>query len=412
MKSSRWLLPPAVLLLAGLGVSLYLLFRTYGLLYGEAVAGGDFCSAVLDVSCDETLQSTSSWLLGIPIAGWGVVYFGGLLVLLTLAWLIEDLFRPQAIAGAVAANVAGLGFSVYLLIMIATKQAPLCPMCLVVHSLNLLLFPALLFAAGESPRALAGRIQSGFAMVFDGGSGGKNSGRVWSAVAFLACALAGAAIYEGVFILTQHRAASSGDIESLGRTLSALRERERVRIPVRPDDPRVGSVTAPVQMVVFSDLECPACRRLRPILESLPEKYPDEVSIVFKHFPGNADCNPGTEKYLHEGACRAAWLAEAARLQGHFWETHDAIYDAGAAPPEDGLEVWAGALPVDTEKLLSDFTSDAVGARVYEDASLGVELGVKGTPTVFINGRRIKDVNKLEDELLAELFLVAEARID
>ncbi|MEV0385275.1 Na+/H+ antiporter NhaA [Nonomuraea sp. NPDC050643] len=143
--------------------------------------------------------------------------------------------------------------------------------------------------------------------------------------------------------------------------------------PVGPEDHVRGPEHAKVTIVEYGDFECPYCGRLHPILEELRRKEPD-VRLVFRHFP---------LRTLHPRAAAAAIVAEAAADQGRFWEMHDILYDNQRFLTDADLEHYAAELDVDP---WADVPRHV--ARIGRDEESGRAGGVRGTPTLFLNGVR------------------------
>lgn len=152
-------------------------------------------------------------------------------------------------------------------------------------------------------------------------------------------------------------------------------------------------------LVEFSDYECPFCAQYPPILNGLSEKYPEQLSIVFRHFP-----LPG-----HTGSIPAARASEAANMQGKFWEYNEEAYLNQPNYSEDELMGYAENLGLDLEKFKSDFESSEVAQNVSEDYKTAMELNLNGTPTFFviydgkvekINLTSLGDVENKVDEIL------------
>lgn len=145
-----------------------------------------------------------------------------------------------------------------------------------------------------------------------------------------------------------------------------------------------GNVNAKVTLEEYGDYQCPPCGALFPELKKLEKEYGDQMRFVFRHYPLQG----------HKHARTAAHAAEAAALQGHFWEMHDIIYQNQMtwAPTEDARPFfiqYAHDLKLDVDRFTRDMDSPAVEARVTSDYDRGSALGVGGTPTLFINGRQM-----------------------
>jgi protein-disulfide isomerase len=151
---------------------------------------------------------------------------------------------------------------------------------------------------------------------------------------------------------------------------------QKVEIPIG-DSPVRGPAEAEVTIVEYSDFQCPFCARVVPTLNQLREAYGDRVNLVYKHLPLR----------IHPEAPGAAAAAEAAGMQGKFWEMHDKIF-AGQRELADAKYVeWARELGLDLERFDADRRSEAVRARIAKDEEEANRFGVSGTPAFFINGR-------------------------
>jgi protein-disulfide isomerase len=158
----------------------------------------------------------------------------------------------------------------------------------------------------------------------------------------------------------------------------------------------LGAASGRITIVVFSDYECPDCRRIDEQLEELLQR--DDVTIVPRHFPLCADCNRLMPRSLHPDACRRALLAEAAGLLGGnraFAAAHQALFamqgegaQGGAAETEarDALDVVSEATGLDRDALLARMNSEEAHAAIAADIEDAVALGVTFTPMVFVNG--------------------------
>jgi protein-disulfide isomerase len=145
-----------------------------------------------------------------------------------------------------------------------------------------------------------------------------------------------------------------------------------------------GPADAPVTIEEYGDFQCPPCGMLSEPLNQIERDFSGKVRLIFHHYP--------LEKHLN--ARRASQAAEAAALQGHFWEMHDLLYKEqeawSKAMVPDGMFVgYATKLGLDAEKFRADMWSPEVDARVSADEQRADKLGVKVTPTVFVNGKSL-----------------------
>ena len=146
-----------------------------------------------------------------------------------------------------------------------------------------------------------------------------------------------------------------------------------------------GPASAPVHLEEFGDFECPPCGALHPILEQMHQEFGDKLQITFREFP----LVPA-----HQHAMAAASAAEAAGLQGKFWEMHKLIYDNQRTWHEQfdvrpTFEGYAKQIGLDVARFQNDINGEAVAQRIFLDGKRAHSMGVKGTPTVFLNGREV-----------------------
>jgi protein-disulfide isomerase len=138
-----------------------------------------------------------------------------------------------------------------------------------------------------------------------------------------------------------------------------------------------GSGTGRV-ILEYGDYECPYSRRAYREIQKVEHQLGDEVRFAFRHFPLTD---------IHPHAATAAAAAEAAALQGRFWDTHDLLFHRQQALEEDDLRRYATELGLDLARFDRDRGDDAVLRRVARDMRSGIASGqVLGTPTLFLNG--------------------------
>jgi protein-disulfide isomerase len=141
--------------------------------------------------------------------------------------------------------------------------------------------------------------------------------------------------------------------------------------------PSRGAESAPVTIVEFADFECPFCQRMAPELDDLCDKRQAAVRFVYKFMP----------LAMHPHSEVAARAAIAAQAQGQFWPMHHALFANGSRLEVTDIEGYAKDLGLDMDRFRADMKSPATTTRLEVDRKLADDLGVKGTPTLFINGR-------------------------
>jgi protein-disulfide isomerase len=150
--------------------------------------------------------------------------------------------------------------------------------------------------------------------------------------------------------------------------------------PVSARDHAEGPSDAPLTLVEYGDYQCPYCGAAYPVVKRLQKTLGRKLRFVFRNFPVTQ---------AHPYALIAAEAAEAAALQGKFWEMHDLLYEQQTHLKPDVIPVWAKKIGLDLNKFGNDIKKDgAVEKRIQEDRQSGIRSGVNGTPTFYINGKR------------------------
>ena len=143
-----------------------------------------------------------------------------------------------------------------------------------------------------------------------------------------------------------------------------------------------GTAGAPMRLLVYGDYECPYTRQALISVAHVRGELGDSFSYAFRNFPL-------TE--IHPHALHAALAAEAADLQGKFWEIHDLLFQRQRALGDDDLATYAAEVGLDQDRFRADFADQKGLPRIEADVKSGVRNGVEGTPNLFINGNPHRD---------------------
>ncbi|MBW1811513.1 MAG: thioredoxin domain-containing protein [Deltaproteobacteria bacterium] len=160
-----------------------------------------------------------------------------------------------------------------------------------------------------------------------------------------------------------------------------------------------GSHNPRVTIVVFSDFCCPYCNRGAKTLIEVLENYPQQVRIIFKHHPLTS----------HKDAFLAHMASLAAGAQGKFWQMHDLLFENQRKLKRENLIEYANKLELDMPRFKADLESRSLRKEIERDTAFVMELGARGTPTFFINGKKIVGAipysafkARIEQELLVQ----------
>ena len=153
----------------------------------------------------------------------------------------------------------------------------------------------------------------------------------------------------------------------------------------------LGKADSKVILVEYADYQCPGCGTIYPLVKSIAEQYKDQIQFVFRNYP---------LPELHPNAKVAAGSAEAAGLQGKYWEMHDKIYETQAdwsnlTISERGkfFEGLATEIGLDINKFNTDLSSPSITEKINFDTALAKKAGVEATPTFYLNGKKLESAD-------------------
>jgi protein-disulfide isomerase len=155
----------------------------------------------------------------------------------------------------------------------------------------------------------------------------------------------------------------------------------RLDRPVDERDHHRGSLDAPAQLVEYGDYQCPFCAEALPGVKQMLSLFGDRLLFAFRQFPLVSQ---------HSNAWSAALAAEAAGRQQRFWEMHDHLFGHQHALSHDELLSHALALGLDMTRFERDLGDPEVAVKVRQDVISGLHSGVMGTPTFFVDSRRLE----------------------
>ena len=156
-------------------------------------------------------------------------------------------------------------------------------------------------------------------------------------------------------------------------------EPPRQSIEVLAEDPVRGPETAPIEIVEFSDFDCPYCQRATNTLARILDEYGDQIRLVYKDYPLPS----------HPNAFKAAEAGNCANDQGEFWPFHDRLFESQGSLDVASLKTYASELGLEEEAFAACLDSGRHASRVERDLEIGSGYGVSSTPTIFVNGRAV-----------------------
>jgi protein-disulfide isomerase len=144
--------------------------------------------------------------------------------------------------------------------------------------------------------------------------------------------------------------------------------------------PVAGAKDGKITIVEFSDYQCPFCGQAEPLMDQVVAAYPKDVKRVYKQFPLTS---------IHPNALPASKAAVAAGKQGKFWEMHKKLFDNQRELSADNYKKWAQEIGLDMAQFEKDMSAPDVQAQIDKEAQEARAADVTGTPTIFVNGKRL-----------------------
>lgn len=149
----------------------------------------------------------------------------------------------------------------------------------------------------------------------------------------------------------------------------------------------IGANAKKVNLTEYGDFQCPACGAYHPVIKQVIEKYKNDIAFQFRNFPLTS---------LHQNARAASRAAEAADKQGKYWEMHDVLYEQQKSWETSNnasavFEGYAAQLGLNVDTYKKDYASNEVNDVINADYNEGQKLNITGTPTFFLQGKKIED---------------------
>ena len=420
-----------LLALVGGALSGLLLFDHHGV--GAAGAAVDaMCGPSEQSGCETVSTSRYSSIGNISLAAIGLVFYGSVVFLASLALVVGESLRSAAAGLAIALVGAGVVADLGLFGLQAFAIGAFCKLCLATYGVNLALF-ALLWPAMR-------QFGSAFATLL--GGEGRHMFVVWAlgslvimvSVVAVESALAENAEAQKGSILGTAAPVSSGDSGSgpsleaeLARVQAQLGElqetlddptkyqkyqetkalaqfaSEQVQTLALDAIPFKGPDGAPIRVVEFSDFLCPYCKNLAAALSNYLPSSGERVAIFYKNYPLDLDCNPGLSRTLHEGACELALGAVCASEQDKFWPYHDRIFalQPHNAEVDDVVRI-AASVGLEEGPMRACMESSSAKDNLAAQIAEAKRLEVNSTPTLFINGKRLAQIGSFLQAIESE----------
>lgn len=381
---------------AGVAVSVLLLAIHARTKVGDIEGASQLCGESAAFDCSVAAASSWSEVFGLPIAGFGLAFYLGVILVAVLAPTLIDPKDEQRITSTPSLVVFGaftlaLFYSIFLAIVNVTQLDKSCDKCMWLYAVNAIGFVAAGLWAGGSPlrattelfvrlpKTLFSPAAAIFVLTFLTATGGA----LWQTNRIIA------------------------DAAQAPTPITISEALEDTSVLYRDDAATAGPADAVVHLVEFSDFECPYCAKFAVVIQELKEAFPNDLRVTFRNYPLS----------FHPNARLISRMAVCANEQRNFWPFHDMAFaeqrtlNAEPLSAETLLDLAKRAgLNVDEAK--DCFESSFSETRVQRDVADGQAVKLRGTPTVFINGRQYEgplDFENFRRVIQNEIDAAAEA---
>ncbi|MBT3182738.1 MAG: thioredoxin domain-containing protein [Deltaproteobacteria bacterium] len=382
----KWALIIA-LIVAFCGVTLSVISSTQ---YFRIQQGGlekqSFCAINDTFNCDIVTASSYAKLFGVPNAWLGVLFYGAAALLIIFV-IASKKQRKSTRTFLWFMSLWGLLFSIYLAYASFFIVGALCILCIGMYAVNILLF-VLLFVSSPIPvRGFFGFLSDYIKGVFGKKTKLGGNTHILSHLAFIAAVFfIGLLIYSNVNAKYK-KMKGNQDVDQLVKyhSMQSLHD-----IEVDPEWAMWGNPNAKVTLVEFSEYQCPFCRIAAFNIKPFLYEYKDDIKYYFVDFPLDNSCNLEMSRQMHPVACFAARAAQCAGRKDAFWSFHDEMFRNQKKLSEDFIVGLAKDRGWDVDEFKGCIDSPEIKELVSGELKAGRKAGVSGTPSLFIDGKKLK----------------------
>jgi len=331
------------------------------------------CNIGQTFNCDVIAASSYSELFaGLPLSSFGAGWFLGIFIISVIAHSV--FWRRESTRALLGMSMAGVLVSLYYFAVMALRLKTFCLFCLGVDAMAVAALGLTLSLRPEGFREHPWEPSK------------------WKVFAFtvLGSLLAMTIGLRGL----DQSTSSEGSLESAERILSSPVE----RIPEEGLSSVIGPQNAPITIVEFSDFQCPYCRLGALSLNTVFNRYPGKIKVIFRHFPLDQSCNSEVQSTAHPAACEAAQIAHCAHQQGRFDIVYETLFEKQSQLQAGHVLHLIQPIPgLQMSTLEACMNSPETQVKISQDIQAGKQLKVEGTPTFFINGHRIVGILPPQD---------------
>jgi len=369
------------------GATLSIISTTqYFRIQGEGLEKASFCAINSTINCDIVNASSYAKFLGVPNAWWGLLYYlsiGGM----ALYVLLSKKERKATASVAWFMSLGGILYSIFLGYVSFVILGVLCLECLGMYIANILmaifLFRALGVPLGGIMRFITDYLKSVF---------GKRTNLGFAPKVLRHIVVVGIIFGLGWLTITQIQAGNGVEKRrvSVDDLVNAYYSQSLYDIEIDPKWPVWGNPNARVTIVEFSEYQCPFCRLAAFNIKPYLQEFKRDIRYYFVNYPLDNACNNKLKRPMHKYACFAGRAAICAQEKGDFWAFHDDLFRNQRKLNRKFILGLAKKRGWNPEEFLSCINSKETEDRIQSDLKAAQRIYITGTPTVFLDNRKIR----------------------
>jgi protein-disulfide isomerase/uncharacterized membrane protein len=348
-----------------------------------------FCVISDEINCDLVNGSSYSEFLGVPVAWWGTIYYS-LLALMCFFAAFSRKKRKATVSIAWFMAMAGIPYCIYLAYAAFFIIGAVCIECIGMYTVNLIAAIGLFFTL-RIPLSKAFSYVWNYLLAFLGKP--NNLGfkhRVWGHILIIGLVFA-----IGWIAILKVQAGQEGPRKSR----MSLDERIRAHyvqsihpIEISKNWAVWGNPNAKVKLVEFSEFQCPFCRLAAFTVKPYLQEFHKDIAYYFVNYPLDSECNPAVSRPMHPLACYLAKAGICANNRGDFWKYHDELFrNQKKFSQKLALDLAENKFGWDRDEFLQCINSEETNKELSSEIETGRRIYLTGTPSLFLNGRRIKN---------------------
>lgn len=370
--------------LFGMGLAFILVTQHYNLLK-KGFEEKSFCSINEFIDCDVVNASSYADIFSIPVAGLGLIFYFIIFIYSSIAQA-SSAHKKDSLLFCFYLSFLALLFTIYMAYVSFFKLEVICLLCIGMYLLNLFIFllfpPALRTKFREIPSLTVQYLRSLLNL--------KNSlgfkSRSW-VHAGISCLIFGI----GIFILMNMSVGFGQEKPKISEGQIIKAHFAQKKFKINPGNrPMWGNKEAPITIVDFSDYQCPYCRVAAFNIKPALAEFKNKIAFYYVNYPLDMSCNPHMQRQLHRQACLAARASLCAHQENKFWEYHDLIFKNQRRLSKSKFLDLAKLLEIDRNQFNACLDSEKINNLVLEDIELAKKNKVSGTPSIFVNGRKLR----------------------